>query len=185
MVAFRTLRRAAAIQALHRCLGPGLLALALVLGGSGFAAGAQAREWSRADADEAAEASGPPPARETLRLQRAQAWLRLSGPQRGRFFAELRALETREVRSRLDLLSEVERCLDAARGLEAVQGCQDREHRRRRSLKQSHQGELAALMKGYGLPLPPVRPFGMGWRHGRSGGGPGEGQGGREVPLPR
>lgn len=193
MVAFKTSGRATAlpaprhplaIEAARGRLRPALLALALLLSGSGLAAGAQARGWSGADADPAAEAAGPPPAREGQRWQRAQAWLRLSGPQRSRFFADLRALESREARSRLDLLSEAERCLDQARAVEAVQACQERQHGRRRSLKQAHQGELAMLMKRYGLPLPPVRRLGMGWRHGRSG-GPDEGQGGPQTPLPR
>lgn len=194
MVAFKTPRRAAAIQALRRPaatdslrrrLGPVLLALVLGVGGSGLLSGAaQAREWSGAEPDAPAEASGAPTAREGLRLQRAQAWIRLNGPQRSRLFASLRTLEAREARARLDLLSDAERCLERAQGVDAVEACQDREHGRRRALRQAHHAELAALMKSYGLPQPPARPPGMGWRHGRSGAGHDGWQGGRQAPLP-
>lgn len=193
MVAFKTPRRAAAMQALcrpaatgslQRRLGPVLLALALGIGGSTLLPGAQAREWSGAEADAAAEPSGPPPAREGLRMQRAQAWIRLSGPQRSRLFSSLRTLEAREARARFDLLSDAERCLERARGIDAVEACQDREHGRRRALRQAHHAELAAVMKSFGLPLPPARPPGMGWRHSRSGAGHDGWQGGRQAPLP-
>ena len=112
----------------------------------------------------------------------AIVWLRLRGPQRSRFFADLRALEEQDGRARLDLLTVAERCLERAREIEAVQVCQDQEHARRRELREAHRRGLTTLMSRYGLPLPPARQHGMGWRH-RWGGASLEGRpGGSEGP---
>lgn len=186
MVAFKNRRRGATSGAVRRRLGPVLLAIALGIGGSGLVLAAQARDWSGAEADAAVEGSGPPPGREALKLQRAQAWIRLNGTQRSRLFASLRTLESRDARDRVQLLTESERCLERAQGVQAVASCQAREHTQRRSLKKAHHAELAALMQSYGLPLPPHRPNGMGWQHNRGANrndGQG-GQGGQQTSLP-
>jgi hypothetical protein len=161
---------------------PLVVALALGLAGAGAIAGAQAGIVPGDGPDPSAEGSGPPPAREALRLQKAQAWEKLDGRQRRALFASLRTIETRDASARLALLASAEQCLVRARGVAAIQACQEQEHGRRRSLKQAHHASIEALMRGYGLPLPP-HPRRNGWRQGRPGQGDSLRQGAPAVPL--
>jgi hypothetical protein len=185
MVSFFRERRAIAPGAAGRRHGafraPLVLALALGLASTGVIAGAQARYVPADGSDPSAEDSGPPP-KAVLRQKEAQAWARLDGGQRRALFATLRTIESRDATARLELLAETEQCLVRAQGVTAIQACQEKEHGRRRSLKQAHHASIEALMRSYSIPLPP-HPRGMGWRKGRSGQGDALRQGYPAAPL--
>ncbi|MEB3263605.1 MAG: hypothetical protein VKJ66_04450, partial [Synechococcus sp.] len=106
-------------------LGGLLLGTLLLAGG---AASAQPQSWSpwRPAPPQAPPQRPVEPSREAWERQQAQALERMSNWQRRTYFQDRRTLERRQSDQRLSLLSQAERCLDQARGLQAIQACQQR-----------------------------------------------------------
>ncbi|MFM7674599.1 MAG: hypothetical protein ACKO5F_03195 [Synechococcus sp.] len=132
----------------------GLLLGTLLLAGG--AASAQAQSWSPwRPAPPQSPAQRPvEPSREDWERQQAQALERMSNWQRRTYFQDRRNLERRQSDQRLSLLSQAERCLDQARGLQAIQACQQREQLDRSDQRRRQMEELTQLRQRYGLPLP-------------------------------
>ncbi len=84
----------------------------------------------------------------------AQAFDRLSTGQRRNYFQERLAQERRQSGRRLSQLSQTERCFLQARGLQAIEACQQREQQARMDQRRQQMSELAQLRQRYGLPVP-------------------------------
>ncbi|MFY8150191.1 MAG: hypothetical protein ACOVNL_13370 [Prochlorococcaceae cyanobacterium] len=97
--------------------------------------------------------------RESWERQQAQALERLKSWQRRDYFEERRTLELRHSDQRVAALGRSERCLNQARGFEAVMACQQREQLDMAQLRQQQMAEWSQLRQRYGLPvLPRLRP---------------------------
>lgn len=142
--------------------GSALLLGAVLL--TGGAAQAQSwRPWSGSQPVQPSQQPRPqqpqrPPAADgkwqAWQREQAQAFDRLSSGQRRSYFQERRAQERRQAEGRLSQLSQAERCFEQARGLQAVQACQQREQQARIEQRRQQMGELAQLRQRYGLPVP-------------------------------
>lgn len=111
------------------------------------------------------------------RQQEVEAIARLSPSQRREFFNARRSLERRQADQQISLLNSTERCLEQARGTQAVQACLQQELRQRLQQQRQQRSELGQLRQRFGLPALPERR----WK-GSSGGQ--DSWGPRPVPMP-
>lgn len=118
-----------------------LLALGVLLALSGGQASAQA-PWDGPD----------PQRRDAMLRQQAEAMARFSSRQRRDYFEARRELERRQSGQRLDQLSRVERCLEQARGVPAVERCQRSLQDQRLQQRRQEMADLADLQRRFGLP---------------------------------
>lgn len=113
-----------------------VLALALQVGG-----GAQAQQAPTPQ-------PGPGARPETLNLTPAQ---------RQELFTSRKASALGATSARISLLQQTERCLNAARDLDALRQCQVQERTAQRELMQRKRAEMASLYQRLGLPAPKPR----------------------------
>lgn len=90
--------------------------------------------------------------REAFLRQQAEAMARLGGRERRDYFEARRDLERRHSAQRLDQLSQLERCVDRARGRAAVERCQRNLQDQRMAERRQEMGDLADLQRRFGLP---------------------------------
>lgn len=112
-----------------------------------------------------------------LKRQEVEAIARFSPRQRREFFEARRSLERRKVDQQISLLNGTERCLDQARGSQAVQTCLQQERQQRMQQYRQLRSEIGQLRQRFGLPALPERH----WKQ------PGDGQGSwgpRPMPMP-
>ena len=112
-----------------------------------------------------------------LKQQEAEAIARFSPSQRREFFNARRGLERRQADQQISLLNGIERCLEQARGTQAVQTCLQQMGQQRMQQQRQQRSDLGQLRQRFGLPALPERR----WK-GASGG-----QGSwapRPVPVP-
>jgi hypothetical protein len=112
-----------------------------------------------------------------LKRQEAEAIARFSPRQRREFFEARRSLERRQSDQQISLLRASERCLDQARGAQAVQTCLQQERRQWMQQKRQQHSDLSQLRQRFGLPaLPDHRA--------RKGGRGDQSRWGAPVPVP-
>jgi hypothetical protein len=93
-----------------------------------------------------------PERREAMQRQQAEAMAKLSSQQRQAYFAARRQLEQRLAAERLDQLSQAERCMVSARGVEAVASCQRTLQEQAMEQRRRWMTERAELQRRFGLP---------------------------------
>jgi len=93
-----------------------------------------------------------PERREAMQRQQAEAMAKLSSQERQAYFAARRQLEQRVSVERLDQLSQAERCMVPARGVDALQTCQRNLQDQAMEQRRRWMTERAELQRRFGLP---------------------------------
>jgi hypothetical protein len=110
--------------------------------------------------------------------QEAEAIARFSPSQRREFFNARRSLERRQADQQISLLNGTERCLEQARGAQAVQTCLQQERQQRMQQRRQERTDISQLRQRFGLPALPDHRAKGGGRADQGRWGP------RPVPVP-